>query len=140
MQTETIYGQIISKANCYQVVPDGKSGKRLIKNSKIRNYERTFDAQCKIYRNMGICTRFRLFALIWQKTKFFDLDNSIKTLLDCLQYVGAIKDDNLCTEIVARKLVDRSHPRVEFALEEIDKQLSLFSLQEMLVNNQSKIV
>lgn len=37
---ETILGQVVSKANNYQAVPDGKGGRRIIKSDKMRNYER----------------------------------------------------------------------------------------------------
>ena len=29
---ETIFGQVVSKANNYQAVPDGKGGRRIIKS------------------------------------------------------------------------------------------------------------
>lgn len=131
MTTETIYGQIVAKANNYQAVPDGSGGRRIIKNAKIRAYERRFASQCAIYCGMGISTPFRLYAHIWQKDERCDLDNSIKTLLDCLQSVGAVTDDKLCVEIVAKKGIDKASPRVEFAIEEINKQLSLFDLRDL---------
>ena len=131
MTTETIYGQIVAKANNYLAVPDGNGARRIIKSDIVRAYERTFASQCTIYCGVGISTPFRLYALIWQRSKQYDLDNSIKTLLDCLQSVGAITDGNLCMEIVARKGIDRVNPRVEFAIEEINKQLSLFDLREL---------
>lgn len=56
----------------------------------------------------------------------FDLDNSLKTLLDCLQYTGCITDDNLCYQILATKRIDRSKPRVEFQIKEINEHLKLF--------------
>ena len=54
----------------------------------------------------------------------YDLDNALKTICDCLQYVGAITDDNLCSKIVAEKSIDRRNPRVEFFI--IEEQLNLF--------------
>lgn len=56
----------------------------------------------------------------------YDLDNSLKTLLDCLQYADAISDDNLCYQILAIKRIDRSKPRVEFQIKEINEHLKLF--------------
>jgi Holliday junction resolvase RusA-like endonuclease len=56
----------------------------------------------------------------------FDLDNSLKTLLDCLQMVGAIEDDKLCFQIEAEKKIDKFHPRIEFALLEVNEQKQLF--------------
>ena len=123
MEIETIYGQVIGKANNYMVVPCG-DGKRLIKNEKIRAYECSFAKQCKIYAKKRISSRFQLFAHIYNTSERYDLDNALKTICDCLQYVGAITDDNLCTKIVAEKSIDRKNPRVEFMI--IEEQLNLF--------------
>ncbi len=132
MMTETIYGQIIPKANNYLAVPDGQGERRIIKNDAVRSYEKNFCLQCVKYKGKMIGTRFRLFAEVWQKSFRFDLDNSLKTLLDCLQYVGAITDDNLCVEIVARKKIDPVNPRVKFAIEEIHVEQSLFDLHDQM--------
>ncbi|MEE0882258.1 MAG: RusA family crossover junction endodeoxyribonuclease, partial [Bacteroidales bacterium] len=115
MEKEIIYGQIVGKANNYMVVPDG-NGKRIIKNEKIRAYERNFAKQCKIYANKRISSRFHLFVKVYNTSNRFDLDNALKTLADCLQYVGAITNDNLCTKIVAEKILDVRNPRVEFMI------------------------
>lgn len=122
MEIETIHGQIIAKANHYQAVPGKGGAKRIIKDGKIRAYERSF----RIYRNRHISGRFRLFVRVWHSSVRFDLDNSLKTLLDCLQMVGAITDDKLCFQIEAEKRIDRYHPRIEFALLEVNEQKQLF--------------
>ena len=116
MEIETIYGQIIAKANHYQAVPGKFGAKRIIKDEKIRTYERSFAQQCKMYRNRGISSRFRLFVRVFHSSVRFDLDNSLKTLLDCLQMVGAITDE-----------IDRYHPRIEFAILEVNEQKQLFT-------------
>ena len=46
-------------------------------------YERSFMQQCRIYRNRRISVRFRLFVRVFHSSVRFDLDNSLKTLLDC---------------------------------------------------------
>lgn len=116
-QIERISGQIVAKANNYQAVPDvATGGRRIIKNGKVRAYERSFLEQCKIYKGKGINYPFELIVAVYYKRQGFDLDNSLKTLLDCLQYAGAITNDNLCTRIVADKCLDPSNPRVEFAI------------------------
>lgn len=127
MEIETIYGQVIAKANHYQAVPSRNGEKRIIKDEKIRAYERSFMEQCQIYRNKGISGRFRLFVRVWHSSVRFDLDNSLKTLLDCLQMVGAITDDKLCFQIEAEKKIDRYHPRIEFAILEVNEQKQLFT-------------
>lgn len=127
MEVEVIHGQIIAKANHYQAVPCKGDTKRIIKDGKIRAYERNFMEQCKIYRNRRISSRFRLFVRVWHSSVKFDLDNSLKTLLDCLQMVGAITDDNLCFQIEAEKRLDKYHPRIEFALLEVNEQKLLFN-------------
>ena len=126
MKTEIIHGQIVAKANHYMSV-SGKAGeRRIIKDEAIRAYERSFMEQCAKYRNRRISTRFRLFVRVWHSSVRFDLDNSLKTLLDCLQMVGAITDDKLCFQIEAEKKIDKYHPRVEFALLEVNEQRQLF--------------
>lgn len=127
MEIEVIHGQIIAKANHYQAVPGKGGAKRIIKDEKIRAYERSFISQCRIYKNKGISSRFRLFVRVWHSSVRFDLDNSLKTLLDCLQMVGAITDDNLCFQIEAEKHLDKYHPRIEFALLEVNEQKQLFN-------------
>lgn len=119
MITEIIYGQIIAKANHYQAVPGTSGQKRIIKDKIIRAYERSFMEQCKTYRNKRISSRFRLFVRVWHSSERFDLDNSLKTLLDCLQMVGAIANDKLCYQIEAEKHLDKYHPRIEFAIMEV---------------------
>lgn len=127
MEYETIYGQVVGKANNYQCVPSADGSKRIIKNAKLRAYERTFAKQITKYKGRGIKGRFRLFIDIWQSSTVYDLDNSIKTVLDCLQYAEAITDDNLCYQIRACKHIDKSRPRIRFAIEELNPELSLFS-------------
>lgn len=121
---ETILGQIVGKANHYQAVPDSNGGRRIIKDDAIRQYEKSFVRQCTIYKNRGINTPFTLIADVFFSSQRYDLDNSLKTLLDCLQYVKAITNDNLCSHIDARKHIDADNPRVEFEL--ITQQLKLF--------------
>ena len=127
MEVETIHGQIIAKSNHYMSVP-GKSGeRRIIKDEAIRAYERSFMEQCVKYRNRRISSRFRLFVRVWHSSVRFDLDNSLKTLLDCLQMAGAITDDKLCFQIEAEKRIDKYRPRIEFALLEVNEQKKLFN-------------
>lgn len=125
MEKEIIYGQVIGKSNNYMAVPRQSGDKRIIKNANIRAYEKLFAKQCKLYREKGISGRFKLFVTVWHSSVRFDLDNSLKTILDCLQSVGAITNDSLCFAIQAEKRIDKNNPRIEFRLEEINKQLTL---------------
>ena len=125
METEVIFGQVVAKANHYKAVPDGRGGRRIIKDEAVRQYERRFSEQCRVYRGRGIREPFRLTIRVYTSSARFDLDNSLKTVLDCLQYVQAITDDSLCYSIIAEKhLSDR--PRVEYAIEPLYKQGTLF--------------
>lgn len=127
MEYETIFGQMVAKANHYLAVPDKDGGRRIIKDEAIRAYERDFMRQCTLYKGKRLATPFRLFARVWHGSMRYDLDNSIKTLLDCLQMAGAIVDDKLCVSIQAEKRVDKFHPRVEYALQEIHEETNLFT-------------
>lgn len=118
-------GQIPGKANHYMAV-GGNAERRIIKDSTIRAYEQSFCLQCRHYKNKHIDSPFMLQVTVYYDNVRFDLDNSLKTLLDCLQYVDAITDDNLCYQILATKRIDRSRPRVEFQIKEINEHLKLF--------------
>lgn len=127
MEVEVIHGQIIAKANHYQAVPGKNGTKRIIKDEVIRAYERSFMEQCRVYRNKRISSRFRLFVRVYHSSVRFDLDNSLKILLDCLQMVGAITNDKLCFQIEAEKHINKYHPRIEFAILEVNEQKSMFN-------------
>ena len=47
---ETIFGQVVSKANNYQVGNNQCGARYIIKSPEIRVYERSFCQQCKIIR------------------------------------------------------------------------------------------
>ena len=122
-EQDTIFGQVVGKSNNYQAVPDKQNGgRRIIKNVEIRRYERLFASQCRIYRNKLISCKFRLNITVFHSSMRFDLDNSLKTVLDCLQQVGAITNDNLCIAITAEKRIDRMNPRVVFSIDEIEQR------------------
>lgn len=122
MERETIFGQCLAKANHYMAV-GGSKGRRIIKDAVFKAYEQTFRSQCTIYRNRGVNAPFRLIVDVYHSSNRFDLDNSLKTILDLLQDVGAITNDNLCVGIEATKHIDRSNPRVVFGIEEIEPRL-----------------
>lgn len=122
---ETILGQIVSKANSYLVGKSSKGTRYIMKSREIRAYERSFCSQCSLYKGKHIDGHFTLFVTVYESSRRYDLDNALKTLLDCLQMVDAISDDNLCTRIVAEKHLDRSNPRVVFAIQEHEPRLSL---------------
>lgn len=120
---ETIYGQVVAKANNYQAVPDGRGGRRIIKSDAVRDYEWNFKKQCRVYAGRMIDRPFIFEVIVFESSQRFDLDNSLKTLLDCLQMCNAITDDNLCIEIRARKAIDPSRPRVVFSIHESEPRL-----------------
>lgn len=117
MERETIYGQIISKANNYQVGNDKHGQRYIIKSEAMRAYERSFMEQCRIYKDRNVNCYFTLYVAVYESSVRYDLDNALKTLLDCLQMVKAITDDNLCRKIVAEKRIDKYRPRVVFGIE-----------------------
>ena len=123
MEYETIYGQVVSKANNYQAVPDKQGNRRIIKTARLRDYEKSFTSQCTIYKGRLIDRAFILHVDVYESSRVYDLDNALKTILDCLQYVEAIKDDNLCHAIHAIKHLDRDKPRITYAIQEIEPKL-----------------
>ena len=117
MERETIYGQVVSKANNYEIGNDKHGQRYIIKSEAMRAYERSFMEQCRIYKDRNVNCYFTLYVAVYESSVMYDLDNALKTLLDCLQMVKAITDDNLCRKIVAEKRIDKHRPRVVFAIE-----------------------
>jgi len=116
---QTVIGHIPSKANNYKIVWVAGHAK-LGKADSVEKYENSFYLQVgPPYRNMMISGLFELHVRVYFPTLSNDLDNSLKTLLDCLQYTKTIKNDNKCVKIVAEKVIDKLNPRVEFKLVEV---------------------
>lgn len=116
-ERQTILGQPPSKSNQYRIITMRGHGS-LAKTQGMKQYEESFFLQCGL-RGRGIAKRFALRVDVYFRSDLPDLDNSLKVVLDCLQACGAIKNDRLCAEITARKLVDKQNPRVEFEIEEL---------------------
>jgi Holliday junction resolvase RusA-like endonuclease len=114
---QVIYGQCPSKSNCYRIITIRGHGS-LGKTTAMKQYEESFLMQCSLRKAM-ISKRFKLTVDVYYKSDQPDLDNSLKVILDCLQTCKAIKNDRLCAEIHARKLIDKLNPRVEFEIEEL---------------------
>lgn len=117
MISETIIGQVPSKSNSYRIVTIGGHA-TLAKSNVLKVYETRFMLQCKS-RGANISERFRLKIDVFYASDRPDLDNALKIVLDCLQACKVIKNDRLCTEIVARKLIDKANPRIDLEIESI---------------------
>lgn len=123
---QIIYGVIPSKSNCYVIITmkppkdsDKKGHASLAKSAALKRYENDFYIQCNQYRNKMIDGYFQVEVDVYYPNQRSDLDNSLKVLLDCLQKVGAFKNDNKCTRIVANKFLDPVNPRIEFEVKTV---------------------
>ena len=114
----TIYGQGPSKSNGYRVVVLNGHGS-LTRSDALVRYAANFYLQMGGYRDLGVQGLFELHVDVYFTTMNHDLDNSLKVLLDCLQKGGAVRNDNRCVKIVARKFIDRLNPRVELRIVEL---------------------
>jgi Holliday junction resolvase RusA-like endonuclease len=104
-----VLGQAPSKSNTYKIVKQGKFSS-LAKTDATKKYEESFFLQCAA-RNLRL-KRFELHVDVYFRSNRSDLDNSLKIVLDCLQSCKAIRNDNGCVKIVARKFIDKENPRV----------------------------
>lgn len=112
---QKIIGQVPSKSNSYMI---GKIGGHytILKKAAVKRYERQFLLQCNHYRDWKYGGLFKIAIDVFCSTMSHDLDNTLKVVLDCLQYCNAIKNDNQCIDIHARKFIDKKEPRIEFSL------------------------
>lgn len=112
-----VLGQVVAKANHYM-----NAQGRIIKDAEIRAYERAFALQAGKFRGARIGEPFRLSVKVYFRSKRSDLDNALKTLLDCLQDSEIITNDNLCMEIQASKGVSRT-PKAIICVETLEQTL-----------------
>jgi Holliday junction resolvase RusA-like endonuclease len=68
------------------------------------------------YKYKLIESNFKFIIDVYYDSRRPDLDNSLKVVLDCLQKAQAIKNDNKCLEIIAKKHLDKEKPRIEFEI------------------------
>ena len=131
---ETIFGQVPTDANSYQVVADSTqaNGQKILRSDLVRGYEHAFIQQCGKYANRQILGQFRLVATIYTGKEAFDLGSAIKTILNCLQIVKAVADKGKCAEAIVRKIVDVRHPRIEFVLDEVEHPMDIAALSDFL--------
>ena len=112
---QVIIGSVPSKANSYKIITIAGHGS-LAKTPAMKKYEQSFYMQCGKYIGQMLEGYFRLDLDVYFPTMSHDLDNSLKVILDCLQSCKAIKNDNRCVAINARKFIDKNNPRIEFTL------------------------
>lgn len=112
---QVILGLPPLKSNQYRIITIHGHGS-LAKTQATKKYEESFFMQCNL-RNANIDKRFKLTIDVYFGSDRPDLDNALKVVEDCLQSCKAIKNDRLCSEIHARKLIDKNNPRIEFVIE-----------------------
>lgn len=114
----TIYGDVVSKANQYQIITiNGHAS--LKKSNAVKAFEQKFYLQNPL-RNVNISGFFELYLDVYFSSNRKDLDGAFKLVLDVLQSSGTIKNDRNCVKIVANKFIDKNNPRLEFTLIEVD--------------------
>lgn len=115
---QVILGQPPSKSNSYRIITMHGHGS-LAKTKALKEYESKFYLQCGAYRGRNITGFFELYIDVYFHSNQPDLDNALKSTLDCLQACKAIKNDRNCVKIVAQKFIDKNNPRIEFTIVEV---------------------
>lgn len=116
---QIIYSNPPSKSNSYRIITIKGHGS-LAKTDALHKYEKDFFLQCGAYRNRKISGFFELYLDCYFSSNRPDLDNALKSTLDCLQTCKAITNDRNCVGIHARKFIDPVKPRLEFTLVEVN--------------------
>lgn len=118
MTKNIIHGVCPSKSNCYRIIRVGEKA-RFAKTAALNKYENSFFIQCQ-ERGRLLEGYFEFHVDVYYPSERADLDNSLKVLLDCLQYCKVIKNDNKVVKIVANKFKDKERPRIEYFINPIN--------------------
>lgn len=123
-----VYGEPVGKKNNYLAGLSKQKRPYIYKSKKLTDYEKYFVAEClKCYKGrMGINTQFDIIVEVYYRNLKNDLDNSVTTVMDCLQMAGIITDDALCRHATTWKIYDPHRPRVEVKIMADDPQPSIF--------------
>lgn len=114
-----VKGTVPSKSNSYRIINIGGHAS-LGKTTAMKKYEESFLWQVGACRDANISVPFEFYIDVYFPSKRSDLDGCLKATLDCLQKAKALKNDNNCMKIVARKFIDKDNPRIEFKIITID--------------------
>ena len=129
----TIYGDVVSKSNQYRIITvNGHAS--LKKSNAVKAFEEKFYLQNPL-RNANISNFFAIYLDAYFSSNRKDLDGAFKLVLDVLQSSKTIKNDRLCTEIHARKFIDKNQPRLEFTIVEVGGVEERNSKQPTLFDN-----
>jgi len=103
-----VKGQVPAKANNYRL-----AGKYLYKVKAVLEYEKAFAWQVIGHESKDIFDHasYDIELDVYFRSKRSDLDNGAKTILDCLQKNGIIKNDNMVYRIIMNKYIDKKDPR-----------------------------
>ena len=131
---ETIFGQIPTESDCYQVIADASraDGQKVVRSDKVRAYEHAFMQQCVKYANRQILGQFRLLINFYMEKDCKDIGNAIRTVLGCLQITKAVADNGKCSELIVRKVTDVTYPRIEFVIQEMAEPMDIAALSDFL--------
>lgn len=120
---EQIDGAVCSLKNSYTIGNNKHGQRHIIKNEKMRQFEASFDRQCRIYKDKNINRPCKLHVVVYEPSWSWDLDNAVTSLCDALQRNHAVVNDNLIQLLDARKVIDPSNPRIVYALEQLEPRL-----------------
>ncbi len=115
-----IYGVCPSKSNSYKIIKINNKY-TLGKSVAVRNYEKSFILQSKVYKNANLEGYLEIYMDVFYPNERSDLDGSQKVTIDCMQKVNAFKNDNKVVKIVLRKFLDKKNPRIEFIIKKVDE-------------------
>ncbi len=120
---EQIDGQCIALKNSYKIGANKLGERFIVKSQAMKAYEKNFDRQCQIYRDRNISKPCKLHLVVYESSNAFDLDNSVSSVCDALQRNHVVVNDNLIHLLECRKVVDPAHPRICYAVEELEPSL-----------------
>lgn len=91
----------------------------MFKKEHIKEYEKSFAIQYRLWHKR-IEGKFKLTMDVYFPSEQHDIDGVLKVVLDCLQKIGAVKNDKMCYRLERiDKHIDKINPRIEFEVNEL---------------------
>lgn len=119
----TIHGNPPSKSNQYRVRAMVQKGKKpraiLYKSAELKSYEKSFIEEIPENCKVDMIGDLNMAVVCYFSSRRPDVDNAAKSILDCLQKGGVIRNDRSVMKLTLIKELDKDNPRVDIAIKRI---------------------
>jgi Holliday junction resolvase RusA-like endonuclease len=102
------------------MVQKGKKPRAILyKSAELKSYEKSFIEEIPENCKVDMIGDLNMAVVCYFSSRRPDVDNAAKSILDCLQKGGVIRNDRSVMKLTLIKELDKDNPRVDIAIKRI---------------------